>query len=295
VSSDQIIRCTGCEHSFDGMDDRAFIGVKGSESSALCPLCAILLRSSEEWAIWNDCNGVFESFPRRALAHDAIKQRYGNADVKVVPVRTFLEPVDNHWHRQAREDELEKRRATSEAKQWKGPVTQAWAHAIPFMQQTVLLTAVRGPDGIAKYHSVKYLLRWFRRCTLVSSLDGRVLFTPFETCGGSFMGPSYDVEHSPIGDVCDLIDWPRRMNHFVSDYLRATDELPHHFQLHFMHAVQIVGYKHDVPEIRAWWQGVYLRLVHDMHLWPETEAQMDARLGDDRSAWLARNDEATVA
>jgi len=29
-------------------------------------------------------------------------------------------------------------------------------------------------------------------------------------------------------------------------------------------------------------------------LWPEAEAQMDARLGDDREGWLARNDAATV-
>lgn len=170
----------------------------------------------------------------------------------------------------------------------KGPVTQAWCHAIPFMQQTVLLTAVRGPDGIAKYHPVKYLLRWFRRCTLVSSLDGVVLKTPHEAGGGSFMGPSFDV----AGHDCE---WVSIMENQVSDYLRALDELPHHFQLHFMHAAEIVGYKHPAPMIRAFWHRTYLRLVHDMHLWPETEEQMDARLGDDRSGWLARNDQATVA
>ena len=97
----------------------------------------------------------------------------------------------------------------------KGPVTQSWCHAITFMQQTVLLTAVRGPDGIAKYHP------------------------------------------------CN--------------------------------AAEIVGYKHPDPDIRAWWHKTYLRLVHDMHLWLETEEQMDLRLGDDRSQWLARNDEATIA
>jgi hypothetical protein len=170
----------------------------------------------------------------------------------------------------------------------KGPVTQVWAHAIPFMQQTVLLTAVRGPDGIPKYHPCKYLLRWFRRCTLVSSLDGRVLTSPFEPGGGSFMGPSFERRgfDGP---------WPPEMDDQVSGYLRALDELPHHFQLHFMHAAEIVGYKHPDPAIRAWWHKTYLRLVHDMHLWPETEAQMDLRLGDDRSGWLARNDVATVA
>jgi hypothetical protein len=170
----------------------------------------------------------------------------------------------------------------------KGPVTQSWAHAIPFMQQTVLLTAVRGPDGIAKYHPCKYLLRWFRRCTLVSSLDHSNLMTPFEAGGGSFMGPSLDR-------AVPQDDWHPDMDLLVGEYLRALDELPHHFQLHFMHAAEIVGYKHPDPEIRAWWLKTYLRLVHDMHLWPETEEQMDLRLGDDRSNWLARNDVATVA
>ena len=183
-------------------------------------------------------------------------------------------------------------KSVSQTQQWKGPVTQAWAHGVTFMQQTVLLTAVRGPDGIAKYHAVKYLLRWFRRCTLVSSLDGRVLLTPFENGGGSFMGPSFELGTMPVSDDWA---WTQTMDLQVSDYLRATDELPHHFQLHFMHAVQIVGYKHPDPEIRAFWHKTYLRLVHDFHLWPETEEQMDARLGDDRSSWLARNDEATVS
>src|SRR5262245_28467293 len=47
-------------------------------------------------------------------------------------------------------------------------VLQDWVQERPFMQQTVLLTAIRGPDGIAKYSSVKLLLRWYRRCVLLS-------------------------------------------------------------------------------------------------------------------------------
>src|SRR5579859_3425141 len=159
------------------------------------------------------------------------------------------------------------------------------------MQQTVLLTAVRGPDGIAKYHPVKFLLRWFRRCTLVSSLDGCVLTTPHEPGGGSFMGPSFDLPHVLR---CDQEHSFEQLDKLVSEYLRALDELPHHFQLHFMHAAEIVGYKYPDDITRLWWLKTYHRLVHDMHLWPETEDQMDLRLGDDRSNWLARNDPATV-
>lgn len=69
-------------------------------------------------------------------------------------------------------------------------VTQEWTHALSMMQQTVLLTAVRGPDGHPKYGAVKMLLRWFRRCVLFSAIDGAVLVTPCQPGGGSFTGAS---------------------------------------------------------------------------------------------------------
>jgi hypothetical protein len=154
------------------------------------------------------------------------------------------------------------------------------------MQQTVLLTAIRGPDGLPKYGSVKMLLRWYRRCTLLSAMDGRVLPDPFENNGGSFTGPSLGV---PIGA------WEVGMNTHVDAYLRELDAIPHHFQLHLMHAVEILGYKHPDGRVRAWWNGVYNRLVNDMHVHPESEQEMDDRLGDSRSGWLRRADHATVS
>jgi len=38
-------------------------------------------------------------------------------------------------------------------------VLQPWVEKLPMMQQTVLMTAIRGPDGLPKYGNVKYLLR----------------------------------------------------------------------------------------------------------------------------------------
>lgn len=167
-------------------------------------------------------------------------------------------------------------------------VVQPWVETLTYMQQTVLLTAVRGPDGSPKYGPTKMLLRWYRRCILRSSLEqGRTIATPYEFGGGSFMGPSYEP-------TAFLHDWRPNLDGIVSQYLRELDALPHHFQLHFMHAVEIVGYKHPDVDVRSWWHGCYLRLVHDMHLWPETEKQLDRRLGDSREHWLERNDEATI-
>lgn len=167
-------------------------------------------------------------------------------------------------------------------------VTQDWIHALPLMQQTVLLTAIRGPDGLPKYGSVKMLLRWFRRCTLLSAMDGKVLDNPFDVNGGSFTGPSI-----PGGWSID--PWEVGMDKHVAAYLRDLDAIPHHFQMHFMHAAQIVGFKHSDGRIRAWWGALYARLVNDMHLHPETIEEMDDRLGDDRSGWLRRADPATTA
>lgn len=171
------------------------------------------------------------------------------------------------------------------------PVTQPWVHHLTLMQQTVLLTAIRGPDGIAKYHDVKFLIRWLRRCVLLSALDGAVLSTPYEPGGGSFTGPSFDAGSAAF---LPSFYWPERMEQVLAAYLRSVDELPHHFQMHFLHAAEILGYKHPQGEIRKWWFEVYQRLVHDLHLTIETEAQLDYRLADNREQWLASNDPATV-
>lgn len=169
------------------------------------------------------------------------------------------------------------------------PVTQQWVHSLALMQQTVLLTAIRGPDGIGKYHTSKYLLRWFRRCVLLSAMDGAVLDNPAHTGGGSFTGPSYEARIRPVGE-----EWYEAMDRVVDEYLRTLDGLPHHFQMHFMHAAEILGYKHPDLTIRTWWRNVYWRLVNDLHLHCETEEELDKRLGDNRDQWLARNDKATV-
>lgn len=166
-------------------------------------------------------------------------------------------------------------------------VLQKWVSDISMMQQTVLLTAIRGPDGIAKYSKSKFLLRWYRRCVVLSAMDGKVLDNPYDANGGSFTGPSCSC--------VDDEDWEEFMDGIVGEYLTTLDELPHHFQLHLIHAIEILGYKHPVPRIRAWWNRVYKTLVNDMHLMPETEEELDQRLGDSREQWLKRNHPATVS
>jgi hypothetical protein len=153
-------------------------------------------------------------------------------------------------------------------------VLQEWVFGLTYMQQSVLIAAVRGPDGIRKNHPVKVLCRWLRRSFLLSAFDGKALLDPYELGGGSFTGPCQSAE------VKDL-------DHALALYLESVDEIPHHFQLHFMHAAEILGYKHSDLGIRRWWSDCYLKLVNDAHLMPESEAKMDYRLGDGENQWRA--------
>lgn len=164
---------------------------------------------------------------------------------------------------------------------------QEWTQGLTIMQQSVLLAAIRGPDTIRKDHVAKLLLRWFRRCILISAFDGRALTNPYEDGGGSFTGPSLRPA-ATVEEAREMADkWPVLMAELLKDYLKTVDELPHHFQLHFMHAAEIIGYKHPDPTISAFWNYVYTRLVNDMHLLPEDEDHMDYRLGDCQQSWRA--------
>lgn len=165
-----------------------------------------------------------------------------------------------------------------------GPVQQEWVLKIPFMQQSVLFAAVRAPDGIRKNHPVKVLLRWYRRCVLLSAFDQKALTDAFSPGGGSFTGP-FEEHHAArhFGTNRERA-WPQ-----VRDmYLAHVDELPHHFQLHFMHAAQIVGVHHCDPAIADWWKSFYLMIVNDAHLHPESDEDMNRRLSDNRDEWRRR-------
>ena len=138
------------------------------------------------------------------------------------------------------------------------------------MQQSVLITAVRGADGIPKRHVSKYLLRWLRRCIMFSAFDKIELMGPHDARGGNFTGPiPQDQTPESIQD----------------EYFHDIDMIPHHFHLHLVHAAEILGYKHPQPSKRFFWKGFYETAARDMHLIPEDEAELDIRLGDSLAQW----------
>jgi len=117
-------------------------------------------------------------------------------------------------------------------------------------QQTVVLVALRGCDGIPKENPSKKLSRMLRRVILenTDSLTG-------------FMED--DITNNEMNDFLDYID-----------------ALPVHYIMHFAHASAIVGYHHPDESIAGFWKYLYYSIVKSIHLKPETKIQIDRRLKD---------------
>lgn len=132
-------------------------------------------------------------------------------------------------------------------------VVKEWLDVCTLKQQTVLLSALRGCDGKMKEDYSKPLTRKFRSVILKNA--GGVQKQ------GNFM-------HDSVGDVDEI--------KFISN----LDHYPMHWLLHFLHAIEIVGYKHPDKESRCYWHKLYLMIVDALHLSPESEETLDARLAD---------------
>jgi len=147
-------------------------------------------------------------------------------------------------------------------------VLQDWVCELTLQQQTALITAVRGPDGLPKDHISKKVLTFLRRCVLREAFTGKTIDDPYTAGGGSFMKP-----------------WPANTPAFTvfAEYLSATDEVPLHFHMHLVHAAEIIGYKHPSSIISAVWRRFYELAINDLHLEPESPLQMDFRLSDRRA------------
>lgn len=146
-------------------------------------------------------------------------------------------------------------------------VLQDWVCGLTFMQQSVLMTAIRAADNLPKTHPAKLLPRWLRRCILLCAFEKIVHKTADDPCPGKFTGAVHDIDR------------------VAREYLVNVDELPHHYHLHVVHAAEIIGHKHPDKAIADWWFNFYLSAVNDMHMNPETKEEMEYRLGDVASQW----------
>jgi hypothetical protein len=148
-----------------------------------------------------------------------------------------------------------------------------WCLELTLRQQTVLLLATRGPGGIADAHPCRDVQRAYRASMWNSPRFGRQLEWGEVSVADGFMSLSLFSDDRQWGVV-------------VNQFFQRVDELSHHFLMHLIGGVEILGYKHPDPRFRARWASFYVRSATELHMTGETEAEMDARLGDpDLADW----------
>lgn len=179
-------------------------------------------------------------------------------------------------------------------------VLKDWVMRLGLRHQGVLLTSVRGCDTAPKEDASKALARCFRAEILNAH------------CGDNKKSRSF-IEY------VDTEELGRRMEAFRKN----CDHYPHHWVMHFFHAVQILAYKMPddaaivLPElprrrsdlsssemvvprwneskntINRWeyWLSLYNAMCRSLHVQPETEADMDIRLGADEETFAKAQEE----
>lgn len=145
-------------------------------------------------------------------------------------------------------------------------VLQEWTNTLPLQQQSVLMLALRGPDGDPKHTAFKELLRAYRGTVLKAAKYGRPL--NWGEKADSFM--SLDV-------IADSFAWEKAVEKYLDD--EADGAVLHHYT-HFMHAAQIVAYKHPDDRYARAFEFTYRKFVDRLHLNVEPVEVMNERLGD---------------
>lgn len=129
-----------------------------------------------------------------------------------------------------------------------GFVLKDWMSELPWKEQSVILSSLRGPD-LSRPVAVKKLNRWLRSITQ-NNADSSTEY----------------MKEIVLPDIEDLKE--------------EVGYCTMHYFTHLMHALEIIGYKHPDKFIRDMGEKYYLGLVDFAHLNPETKEQLDKRLED---------------
>jgi hypothetical protein len=133
-------------------------------------------------------------------------------------------------------------------------IIKPWVAELGLRHQGVLVSAIRGPDGIPREDPIKTLVRIYR---------GHVLRA---FCGDVKKATSYMV---PFNE--EVFESASRQ------VLKNLDHYNLHFFLHFTHAIEIMGYYSKYE--RDSWLWLYENICRKMHINSETKEQLDLRLG----------------
>jgi len=137
-------------------------------------------------------------------------------------------------------------------------VLQNWVMELPLREQGTLLTVVRGCDLTPKQpydSSERKIVSWLRFC---------------------FMNPADKRE----------VDIKGAFFQSSVPFFKASDfgHYPQHWYSHIMHALEIIAYRHPESHIRDNAYGLYINMVYNLHLEPESRQTMINRLSEDRYA-----------
>lgn len=143
-------------------------------------------------------------------------------------------------------------------------VVNEWVNKLPYMMQAMMLTALRGPDGMPKDTIVKNILMYLRGTLLKPADDG------LDNNSDTFMW----MDHTKGYMDNDSVDF----NTYAKWLWEDHDAYPHHFLMHLIHCAEIIGYKHPNGQIRAYWFKFYTDACDVMHMHPESHDQLNRRL-----------------
>jgi hypothetical protein len=138
-------------------------------------------------------------------------------------------------------------------------VLHDWVHTLTFQQQALLMTGMRGPDGMPKHCEAKVIVRYLRGAVIKPAGNWSGL-NDNDFMWGDYTGDRFDV-------ATDL---------FFDDH----DQYPHHFIMHLIHCAQVVGYKHPDKTVSFFFLKFYVTACDSFHMEPETEEEMEKRLND---------------
>jgi hypothetical protein len=143
-------------------------------------------------------------------------------------------------------------------------ILQGWVEGLGLRHQGVLLTAIRGCDTAPKNDASKRFVRCYRSVVLKAH------------CGDAKKAASF-IDGVDEGELASRFD----------EFRRDLDHYPHHYVMHMLHAIEIVGYKHSDKEVAKNWLFMYSILCKGLHVNYETEMQLDSRLNADEASFAS--------
>lgn len=141
-------------------------------------------------------------------------------------------------------------------------ILQDWVQELGLRHQGVLLCAIRGCDTLPKGDASKMFVRSYR-CLILNA---------------------FVRDHKKSVSFFESVDRVTLVKRFEA-FRRDLDHYPHHYVMHLMHAIEIIGYHYPDEEERQVWHAFYLALCKGLHVNPETKEQLDRRLGADEASF----------